>query len=158
MVMKAVVGMMQLGAKGTQVPLEAGHGEGRASPGDLEGASPAHTLLSPPQNCLQTLHPPDCERVNVSCFAPLGLWPQILQPQETSVHLVSGGGMGGVGGVRREGNIKWGVSFSRGLRKEQSGGGPAYAKALGQLLCIRGPGMGLKCRERRGSLKLVLVL
>ena len=74
------------------------------------------------------------------------------------MHLISGGGMGGAGGVRREGNIKWGVSFSRGLRKEQSGGGPAYAKVLGQPLCIRGPGKGLKCRERRGSLKLVLVL
>ena len=95
--MKVVVGMMQPGAKGTQVPLEAGHGEGRASPGDLEGAGPALTLLTPPQNCLQNLQPPDCERGNTSCFAPLGLWSQILQPQETSVQLISGGGMGGVG-------------------------------------------------------------
>lgn len=51
-----------------------------------------------------------------------------------------------------------GRQLLRGLRKEQSGGGPACAKALGQPLCIRGPGMGLKCRERRGSLKLVLAL
>lgn len=108
--MKAVVGRMQPGAKGTQVLLEAGHGEGRASPGDLEGASPALTLLSSPQNCLQTLQPPDCERVN-TCFAPLGLWSQILQPQETSVQLVRWWD-GWSWGIRSEGNIRWGVSFS----------------------------------------------
>ena len=51
-----------------------------------------------------------------------------------------------------------GCQLLRGLREEQSGGGPARAKALGQLLCIRGPGVGLKGRERRGSLKLVLAL
>ena len=47
------------------------------------------------------------------------------------MHLISGGGMGGAGGVRREGNIKWGVSFSRGLRKEQSGGGASLCKGPG---------------------------
>lgn len=51
-----------------------------------------------------------------------------------------------------------GCQLLRGLREEQSGGGPAGAKALGQLLCIRGPGVGLKGRERRGGLKLVLAL